>query len=130
MEFKICELKMNKLKVEIMSYCKCVRSFLSLFGWLFKSKGILFVENHRTQTQFEDSLILKLFGFQFVNSYSSLYYIAFFREVSNLIFWSFLHSILQVFCFEAKRLHALAYIVPFGGKSKLLPFRLLFPCVL
>ena len=34
-------------------------------------------ENHQTQTQYNDSLILKLFCFQFVNSYGSLYYIAF-----------------------------------------------------
>lgn len=36
-------------------------------------------ENHRTQTQYDDSLIIKLFAFQFANSYSSLFYIAFFR---------------------------------------------------
>ena len=34
-------------------------------------------ENYRTDTQYEDSLIFKLFGFQFVNSFASLYYIAF-----------------------------------------------------
>ena len=34
-------------------------------------------ENHRTDTQFEDSLIAKLFAFQFVNSFSSFVYIAF-----------------------------------------------------
>lgn len=37
-------------------------------------------ENHRTQTSYEDALIIKLFGFQFVNSYTSLFYIAFFRQ--------------------------------------------------
>ncbi|XP_077983931.1 anoctamin-4-like isoform X2 [Glandiceps talaboti] len=37
-------------------------------------------ENHRTQTSYDDALIIKLFAFQFVNSYVSLYYIAFFRE--------------------------------------------------
>nr|XP_006816507.1 PREDICTED: anoctamin-5-like [Saccoglossus kowalevskii] len=41
-------------------------------------------ENHRTQTSYDDALIIKLFAFQFVNSYVSLYYIAFFRdETSN-----------------------------------------------
>ena len=34
-------------------------------------------ENHRTDTEFEDSLIMKLFLFQFINSYASLFYIAF-----------------------------------------------------
>lgn len=36
-------------------------------------------ENHRTQTQYNDALIIKLFGFQFVNNYASCFYIAFFR---------------------------------------------------
>ncbi|PAA53559.1 hypothetical protein BOX15_Mlig000472g1, partial [Macrostomum lignano] len=36
-------------------------------------------ENHRTQTEYDNALILKLFAFQFANSYSSLFYIAFFR---------------------------------------------------
>lgn len=40
-------------------------------------------ENHRTQTKFDDALIFKLFAFQFVNSYASCYYIAFFRGVSK-----------------------------------------------
>ena len=34
-------------------------------------------ENHRTDTNYEDSLIAKTFVFQFVNSYASLFYIAF-----------------------------------------------------
>ncbi|RKP20294.1 hypothetical protein ROZALSC1DRAFT_21527 [Rozella allomycis CSF55] len=37
-------------------------------------------ENHKTDTQFEDSLILKLFLFDFINSYSSLFYIGYFKE--------------------------------------------------
>ncbi|CAG5134636.1 unnamed protein product [Candidula unifasciata] len=36
-------------------------------------------ENHRTQTKYDDALIIKLFVFQFVNSYASCFYIAFFR---------------------------------------------------
>ncbi|XP_052795282.1 anoctamin-4-like isoform X2 [Mya arenaria] len=36
-------------------------------------------ENHRTQTQFDDALIIKLFAFSFANSYSSCFYIAFVR---------------------------------------------------
>lgn len=34
-------------------------------------------ENHRTDTKYEDALISKTFVFQFVNSYASLFYIAF-----------------------------------------------------
>ncbi|XP_030836627.1 anoctamin-4 isoform X1 [Strongylocentrotus purpuratus] len=40
-------------------------------------------ENHRTKSTYENALIVKLFAFQFVNSYSSLYYIAFFRDQSG-----------------------------------------------
>lgn len=38
------------------------------------------LENHRTDTQYEDSLIAKLFAFQFVNSFSSFVYIAFIQQ--------------------------------------------------
>ena len=38
------------------------------------------LENYRTDTQFEDALITKLFAFQFINSYAPLYYIAFLQE--------------------------------------------------
>jgi anoctamin-7 len=34
---------------------------------------------HRTQTQFDDNLTFKVFIFQFVNFYSSIFYIAFFK---------------------------------------------------
>lgn len=34
-------------------------------------------ENHRTNTEYEDALIAKTFIFQFVNSFSSLFYISF-----------------------------------------------------
>lgn len=34
-------------------------------------------ENHRSETEYNDALILKIFLFQFVNSYASFFYIAF-----------------------------------------------------
>jgi len=37
-------------------------------------------ENHRTETQYEDSLISKTFSFQFVNSFMALIYLAFIKE--------------------------------------------------
>lgn len=36
-------------------------------------------ENHETDTTFNDALATKLFLFQFVNSYNSLFYIAFLK---------------------------------------------------
>lgn len=41
-------------------------------------------ENHRTDTEYEDALISKMFIFQFINSYSPLFYIAFFKPFSTL----------------------------------------------
>jgi hypothetical protein len=37
-------------------------------------------ENHRTPSEFENGLIAKSFIFKFVNSYNSLFYIAFFKQ--------------------------------------------------
>mmetsp|Transcript_1336 Transcript_1336/g.1776 ORF Transcript_1336/g.1776 Transcript_1336/m.1776 type:complete len:861 (+) Transcript_1336:116-2698(+) len=37
-------------------------------------------ENHRTDHKYQDSLITKLFLFQFINSYSSFFYIAFIQD--------------------------------------------------
>ena len=37
------------------------------------------VENPRTQTEYEDSYTFKIFLFEFMNFYSSLIYIAFFK---------------------------------------------------
>merc|ERR1711871_1696931 len=37
-------------------------------------------ENHRTETMYEDSLITKVFSFQFFNSFFSLFYIAFLKQ--------------------------------------------------
>ncbi|XP_041359345.1 anoctamin-7-like [Gigantopelta aegis] len=52
-----------------------------LLGKLYDKLAIKLTdwENHRTETRYNDALIIKLFGFQFVNSYTSCLYIAFFR---------------------------------------------------
>ena len=41
-------------------------------------------ENHRTNTEFEDNLSSKLFMFQFINSYFSLFYVAFLKTSFSL----------------------------------------------
>lgn len=40
-------------------------------------------ENHRTDTEYEDSLIAKLFAFQFVNSYASFFYVAYIKNLAG-----------------------------------------------
>jgi anoctamin-5 len=40
-------------------------------------------ENHQTQSAYEDSLVVKLFAFHFADSFASLFYIAFLRNVRH-----------------------------------------------
>jgi len=40
-------------------------------------------ENHRTETEYENALISKTFLFKFVNSYNSLFYVAFFKQYDD-----------------------------------------------
>jgi hypothetical protein len=54
--------------------------------WRIVADKLTVWENHRTQTEFDDALTFKIFLFQFVNSYTSLYYIAFFKSENR--FWS------------------------------------------
>lgn len=37
-------------------------------------------ENHKTDTDYDDALIAKLYGFSFINSYASLFYLAFIKS--------------------------------------------------
>ena len=39
----------------------------------------IFSEMHRTQTEYEDNLTFKVFVFQFMNFFASIFYIAFFK---------------------------------------------------
>jgi len=41
-------------------------------------------ENHRTESDYENALLVKIFLFQFANCYTSLYYIAFFKRTAYL----------------------------------------------
>eukprot|EP01135_Chromosphaera_perkinsii_P006429 Nk52_evm3s495 gene=Nk52_evmTU3s495 len=52
-----------------------------ILGFFYRKLAVILNdwENHRTRTMYEDKLILKMFCFEFVNSYASLFYIAFFK---------------------------------------------------
>ncbi|CAM9522050.1 unnamed protein product, partial [Discosporangium mesarthrocarpum] len=58
---------------------------IQLMNLVYKKIAVFLTEweNHRTDTQFEDNLISKLFLFQFVNSYASLYYMAFIESMTR-----------------------------------------------
>jgi hypothetical protein len=46
------------------------------------------LENHRTQSDYENSLILKCYVFQFINSFFSLFYISFFKtNIEGCMVW-------------------------------------------
>jgi len=58
--------------------------FLNVIGnWM--SHKLTDKENHRTNTDYENSLVVKNFVFKFVNSFSSLFYIAFFKQFDGLV---------------------------------------------
>ena len=54
---------------------------IQVFNIVYKQLAVKFTdnENHKTQTQYENSLVLKIFMFQFTNSFVSLYYTAFIK---------------------------------------------------
>lgn len=58
--------------------------FLVIMGQIYLRIAVCTTEweNPRTQTEFNDSLVFKIFAFEFVNNYGSLYYAAFVRLVS------------------------------------------------
>lgn len=59
----------NAVQIQVMNYV-----------YTFIATALSENERHRTQTQFEDSMIAKIFMFQFVNSYASFFYLSFVAE--------------------------------------------------
>ncbi|CAM9205929.1 unnamed protein product [Chrysoparadoxa australica] len=55
---------------------------IQVLNFVYRGIAVKLVEyeNHRTETKFEDSLIVKLFAFQFINSFGSFFYLAFIGE--------------------------------------------------
>ncbi len=76
-------------------------------------------ENHRTQTQYETMLITKIFLFQFVNSYTSLYYVAFFKNGAKLWGQDSLQVRDSLFHFSCTH-HSIYLITQSRGAHKLL----------
>lgn len=59
-----------------------------IFGAIYEScaTSLTSWENHRTETEYQDQLILKNFGFQFVNNYFVLFYIGYMRQIDTSAF--------------------------------------------
>ena len=60
----------NVLQIEVVSRIAVVRF----------SRFLTFFENHRTETEYEDSLIIKVMIFETTNSYAALFWIGFLAE--------------------------------------------------
>lgn len=60
-----------------------------LFNWIYCKIAVCMVdyENHRTDFEWEDALIQRVFVFQFINSYFALFYTAFFKGKTGFIHW-------------------------------------------
>lgn len=56
-----------------------------VFGWIFEQVALALTkfENHRTEADFANSLVVKNFCFQFVNNYFVLFYIGYMREIPD-----------------------------------------------
>lgn len=73
-----------------------IGSFLNTFWVMFMNKAYKGVakylndmENYRTETEYNDALIMKTFLFQFFNSYSALFYLAFIKGMHIPLFGAF-----------------------------------------
>eukprot|EP01051_Picozoa_sp_SAG22_P000768 SAG22_NODE_24_length_30194_cov_6.086327_1_plen_1216_part_00 len=66
------------------SFCNLI--IIQVAGQIFEVMAVTMNEweNHRTQTEYEDMLILKNFMFQFINNYFVLFYIAYLRQIEIL----------------------------------------------
>ena len=56
----------------------CIIVFNWVYVWL--AEYLTEIELLRTQTEFDDSLTLKIYLLEFVNYYASIFYIAFFKR--------------------------------------------------
>jgi hypothetical protein len=65
--------------------------WISIMNVVYRKLAVLFndLENHRTDGAHENALIIKVFLFQFCNSYGALFYLAFVKSLSISLFDSF-----------------------------------------
>ena len=65
--------------------------WITVMGLVYKdvARRINDFENHRTETEYENALIVKTFVFEFFNSYSTLFYIAFVKANGASLFNAF-----------------------------------------
>jgi len=98
---------------------------IAVFNYVYSkvSKRLTDMENHRTNTEYEDSTIAKLFAFQFVNSYASFFFIAFCAKFLPRLSGEDENNSGQ--CGEQDCMHALGVNL---GTKLLLQFTILYAC--
>lgn len=81
----ICGILEHK-QYELLSSCLNL-VIIGVYGFIFErlADALAEWENHRTQTEFDNSRVAKNFLFQFVNNYFVLFYIAYMREIKDPI---------------------------------------------
>ena len=72
--------RVGDLAQTIISVINAIQIYVFNYLYGIAATSLTKYENHRTDTEHEDSLIGKFFAFQFVNSYSSFFYIAFIAQ--------------------------------------------------
>jgi anoctamin-10/anoctamin-7 len=62
------------------SICNTIQ--ITIFNMIYQKVVVALTdaENHRTDTEYEDSMTVKLFAFQFINSYASFFFLAFIAQ--------------------------------------------------
>ena len=65
--------------------------WITIMNTAYRSVAVYFndMENYRTETEYNDALIIKTIIFQFVNSYITLFYIAFIKSSEVPMGWIF-----------------------------------------
>ena len=66
--------------ITVVSVINVIVIFIFNYIFFYVSSVLTNFENFKTQTEFEKSIIIKNFIFQFVNCYNSLFYIAFLKK--------------------------------------------------
>jgi len=73
----------SRSKIVVSACAACINLIVINFLKFFYQRIALWLtkwENPRTNTDYEDSFTVKMFWFQFVNTYSSIFYVAFFKS--------------------------------------------------
>ncbi|XP_065066302.1 anoctamin-4-like isoform X2 [Rhopilema esculentum] len=73
----------TRAKIVVAGTAACINLLvINILKFVYQRVAVMLTdwENPRTQTDYEDSFTVKMFWFQFVNTYASVFYVAFFKN--------------------------------------------------